>query len=198
MRIYGDAQSGNCYKIKLLCHNLGIDYQWQHVDILKNENQTPEFLAKNPLGKIPIIELDDGNVITESNAILHFLAFDTSLQPKTQKAITEVLRWQFFEQYTHEPSIAVARFIRHYQNMPAERQTEYQQKLEAGYKALDIMELHLSKQHFFVGDTYSLADISLYAYTHVAEQGGFDLSRYPYINRWLKRVTDQHGYCPMG
>ncbi|AMO77398.1 MULTISPECIES: glutathione S-transferase family protein [Pseudomonas] len=187
--VYGDRLSGNCYKVKLVLHLLGLPYQWQDVDILKGETQTPEFLAKNPNGKVPVLELEDGSCLWESNAILNFLADGSELLPKEPRLRTQVLQWQFFEQYSHEPYVAVARFIQFYLKMPDERRAEYEDCLKGGYKALDVMEQQLARTPYLVGDSYSIADITLYAYTHVAHQGGFDLSGYPAINAWMARVA---------
>ncbi|OUS25667.1 glutathione S-transferase [Thalassotalea sp. 42_200_T64] len=197
MIIYGDSKSGNCYKLQLLCSNLAIPHRWIEIDILNGDTQTKQFVAKNPNGKIPIIELDSGEVLTESNAILHFLASESALLPTIPLKHAQVLQWQFFEQYSHEPYIAVARFIEKYLGLPDDRLAEYRQKKQGGYKALDIMEQHLAKHHFFVDEKYSIADISLYAYTHVAHEGGFDLTHYPNINAWLKRISQQPGFQPM-
>ncbi|WMR32806.1 glutathione S-transferase family protein, partial [Metapseudomonas otitidis] len=172
-KVYGDVISGNCYKVKLILELLGQPYQWVPVDILKGETQSEAFLALNPNGKIPVLELEDGTTLWESNAILNFLAEGSDLLPTEPRLRTQVLQWQFFEQYSHEPYVAVARFIKRYQGMPAERAEEYQVCLVRGYKALRVMEQQLSRTPYLVGDTYSIADIALYAYTHVAEEGGF-------------------------
>ncbi|WOH37729.1 glutathione S-transferase family protein [Thalassotalea fonticola] len=197
MIIYGDSKSGNCYKLQLVCANLGLKYTWVELNILNKETQNADFLAKNPNGKIPIIELESGEVITESNAILNYLADNTELLPAEPLKRARVLQWQFFEQYSHEPYIAVARFIEKYLNLPTERLAEYKQKQEGGYKALDIMESHLADNLFLVANKYSIADISLYAYTHVAHEGGFDLTSYPHIQLWLNRIEQHPGYCAM-
>lgn len=197
MIVYGDKKSGNCYKIQLLCSNLGLTYKWQDIDILKKETQSQGFLDKNPNGKIPLLELDNGQLLSESNAILYYLATNTKLLPQDDYQQALVIQWQCFEQYSHEPNIAVARFIQTYLGLPNERITEYQQKQQGGYKALDVMEMHLLDKDFFVDNTYSIADISLYAYTHVAYQGGFSLINYPNINRWLANIERQSGYCKM-
>ncbi|MNO72142.1 Disulfide-bond oxidoreductase YfcG [compost metagenome] len=188
-KVYGDHLSGNCYKVKLALHLLGREYQWQPVDILKGGTQTPEFLAKNPNGKVPVLELEDGTCLWESNAILNFLAEGSDLLPSEPRLRTQVLQWQFFEQYSHEPYVAVARFIQFYLGMPEERRAEYENCHKGGYKALDVMEKQLRQTPYLVGERYSIADISLYAYTHVAHEGGFDLSGYPAINAWLERVA---------
>lgn len=197
MKIYGDVFSGNCYKLKLACAFLSLSHDWVTVDILKGETLTDNFLSMNPAGKIPVLETDSGDILTESNAILYYLANDSRLWPTGKLAQTRVLQWQFFEQYSHEPNIAVARFIKHYQNMPDSRKDEYQSKLKPGYRALDIMEKALELSPFLIGHDFSIADISLYAYTHVAHEGGFDLDRYPGINRWLKQIQSMDNYIDM-
>ncbi|OHC25872.1 MAG: glutathione S-transferase [Pseudomonadales bacterium RIFCSPLOWO2_12_59_9] len=196
-KVYGDYRSGNCYKIKLMLELLGLEYQWVEVDILKGETQSEAFLAKNPNGKIPVLELDDGTCLWESNAILNFLADGTDFLPSEPRLRTQVLQWQFFEQYSHEPYVAVARFIQLYQGMPAERLTEYQECHVRGYKAFKVMEQQLTRTPYLVGEHYSIADITLYAYTHVAHEGGFDLSAYPAIRAWLARVASQPGHVAM-
>ena len=196
-KVYGDIQSGNCYKIKLLIAFLGIEHAWHPVDILANETQTPEFLAINPNGKIPVLELDDGRHLTESNAILNYLAEGTEFAPEERFTRAQVLQWQFFEQYSHEPFIATARYINKYLGLPKERLEEYKAKQEGGHKALAIMEDQLAKREYLVGDAPTIADISLYAYTHVAHEGGFDLIRYANIRRWLARIEAISGYVSM-
>ncbi|TWI52793.1 glutathione S-transferase [Pseudomonas duriflava] len=188
-RIYGDQRSGNCYKVKLIMALRGFAYEWQHVDILKGETRSAAFLAKNPNGKIPVLELPDGTCLWESNAILNYLAEDSVFLPKEPRLRTQVLQWQFFEQYSHEPYVAVARFIQLYLNMPEERRAEHKKMLCEGYRALNVMEQQLSRTPYLVGDNYSIADIALYAYTHVADEGGFDLVGYPAITAWMARIA---------
>ncbi|AKA23270.1 glutathione S-transferase family protein [Pseudomonas chlororaphis] len=187
-KVYGDYRSGNCYKVKLMLNLLGQPYQWQAVDILNGDTQTEAFLAKNPNGKIPVLELEDGTCLWESNAILNFLADGSEFLPSQPRLRTQVLQWQFFEQYSHEPYIAVARFIQQYLGLPQERRHEYEKLQKRGYKALDVMEHQLARTPYLVGEQYSIADIALYAYTHVAHEGGFDLGRYPAILAWMERV----------
>lgn len=197
LKVYGDYNSGNCYKVKLMLHLLGLEYQWHSVDILKGETETPEFLAKNPNGKVPVLELEDGTCLWESNAILNFLADGSEFLPTEPRLRTQVLQWQFFEQYSHEPYIAVARFIEFYLGLPAERLEEYRKLQARGYKALDVMEQQLGRTPYLVGEHYSIADVTLYAYTHVAHQGGFDLSAYPAITAWLARVASHPRHVAM-
>lgn len=196
-KVHGDYISGNCYKVKLILTLLGKPYQWVPVDILKGETQSEAFLALNPNGKIPVLELEDGTTLWESNAILNFLAEGSDLLPSEPRLRTQVLQWQFFEQYSHEPYVAVARFIKLYQGMPAEREEEYRTCLARGYKALKVMEQQLSRTPYLVGEQYSIADIALYAYTHVAEEGGFDLSRFPAVLAWRDRVASHPKHVGM-
>ena len=196
-KVYGDYRSGNCYKIKLMLELLGLPYEWVAVDILKGETQSEAFLAKNPNGKIPVLEREDGTCLWESNAILNFLADGSEFLPTEPRLRTQVLQWQFFEQYSHEPYVAVARFIQLYQGLPAERQKEYEECHVRGYKALKVMELQLSRTPYLVGEHYSIADIALYAYTHVADEGGFDLTPYPAVRGWLERVASHPRHVGM-
>ena len=171
---------------------LGLPYKLVECDILKGETRTPEFLAKNPNGRIPTLQLEDGTHIAESGAIVWYLAEGTPLAPKDRKARAETLQWMFFEQYSHEPNIAVARFWKHYlPKLTPLQEMDLPNRMKGGYAALDIMEKHLSTRPFFVDDRYGLADIALYAYTHVAHEGEFDLSKYSSIDAWLKRVAAQ-------
>lgn len=197
MRIYGDKRSGNCYKLELLLSLLGKGCEWVDVDILKGETRTSAFLEKSPNGKIPILELDDGRVLSESNAIMHYLASNTPLLPSTPYSYAQVLQWQFFEQYSHEPYIAVARYINLYLGLPDDKRAEFESKQAGGYRALEVMEKQLKQTPFLIGDTLSLADISLFAYTHVAHEGGFDLSAYRAIRNWIGLVKEQQGFIAM-
>jgi glutathione S-transferase len=188
-KVYGDSQSGNCYKVQLLMHHLDIEHEWLEVDILAGETRSEAFLAKNPNGKIPLLELPSGEYLSESNAILNYLAHGTEFLPDTPLERAKVLSWQFFEQYSHEPYIAVARFIAKYLGLPEERRQEYAAKQRGGHKALSVMERALSASPYLVGTSLTIADISLYAYTHVAHEGGFELSGYPQVQAWLLRVA---------
>lgn len=197
MKIYGDHRSGNCYKLELLCALLDLDYEWQTVDIMRGDTRTPDFLARNPNAKVPLLELDDGRCLAESNAILLFLAEGSRLVPTEPFSRARMLQWLFFEQYSHEPYIAVARFIALYLGLPEERRADYLSKQAGGYKALDVMETQLQSSPYLVADEPSLADIALYAYTHVAADGGFELTGYPAITTWLRRIESLPGYQPM-
>ena len=195
--IYGDSRSGNCYKIQLLCASLGIEYSWREVDILAGDTQRPEFLAMNANGKIPLLSLPDGRYLPESNAILCYLAAGTEFLGVDRFSRADVLRWMFFEQYSHEPNIATSRFIIQYLGNPPDRQAALKEKRIAGYKALDVMEGDLKDCLFMTGDAFTIADIALYAYTHVADEGGFDLSGYPSVRAWLERVASRPGHVSM-
>jgi glutathione S-transferase len=197
MKVYGDLQSGNCYKIKLALSLLDITHEWIHVDILAGETQTAEFLSMNPNGKIPILELSNGRYLSESNAILNFLANGTELLPEDPFDRAKVLQWQFFEQYSHEPYIAVARFIAKYLGLPDDRKADYESKQLGGHKALSVMEKQLAKTSYLVGEQLTIADISLYGYTHVAHEGGFDIASYPAIQAWLSKISSHEKYVGM-
>ncbi|MCE4937540.1 glutathione S-transferase family protein [Aliivibrio fischeri] len=197
MKVYGDLQSGNCLKVKMLLSFLNIKHEWIHVNILDGETKTTEFLSKYPNGKIPAVELDDGRYLCESNAILGYFSENTGFLPKDTYLKAKVYEWLFFEQYSHEPFIAVARFIQKYLGMPKERKAEYVSLQEGGHKALQLMESQLSKTRYLVGDEMTIADISLYAYSHVADEGGFDLTQYPAIQNWCHRIQSTPGYVGM-
>jgi glutathione S-transferase len=197
MKVYGDIQSGNCYKVKLLMSILSIEHEWIHVDILANETSNTAFLKKNPNGKIPLLELEDDNCLSESNAILNYLAWGTSLLGTSRFEIAKVQQWQFFEQYSHEPYIAVARYIAKYLGLPESRRADYDAKQTGGHKALKVMEEQLSKTPYLVGDELTIADISLYGYSHVAHEGGFELTAYPSIKQWLERIQANPKYLAM-
>jgi glutathione S-transferase len=159
--------------------------------------RTAEFVAKNPNGKIPVLELLSGEHLAESNAILYYLAEGTRYWPTDRLARARVLQWQNFEQYSHEPYVAVARFIAKYLGLPEARRAEFEAKTAGGYKALGVMEQHLQANRYFVGATPTIADISLYAYTHVADEGGFSLERFPAVRRWLAAMAAEPGHVSM-
>ena len=195
MKVYDFTGSGNGYKTWLLLQQLGLPYERIECDILKGATRTPEFLKKNPNGRIPTLELDDGTVLFESGAILWYLAEGTRFAPASRLERAQTLQWMFFEQYSHEPYIAVARFWKHFfDKLTPQQEAALPDIMKKGYAALDVMERHLAKNDFFVGGRYGLADIALYAYTHAAHEGEFDLSRYPAINAWLARVASQPGH----
>ncbi|MGB5974903.1 MAG: glutathione S-transferase family protein [Nodosilinea sp.] len=196
-RLYDYPPSGNGYKVRLLLTQLGTPFEYVALDILKGETRTPDFLAKNPNGRIPLLEIAPGHYLAESNAILFYLAQETAFWPEDKLAQTQVLSWLFFEQYSHEPNIATPRFwLCHAPDLPD--LNDYQQaalpyKQEQGYQALAVMEQHLTGHQYFV-EQYTIVDIALYAYTHLASEGGFDLERFPSICRWLNDVASQPNY----
>ena len=197
VKLYDYLPSGNGYKVRLLLSQLGIPFTLIEKDITKGETRTPEFLALNPNGRIPVLELDDGRHLSESDAILFYLAEGTPFLPDERFARADVLRWMFFEQYSHEPYIAVARAWLHVLTGRKYEPRELEAKMAGGYQALDVMERHLATRRFFVAECYTIADIALYAYTHVAHEGDFHLGRYPNVRAWLARVASQPGHVPI-
>jgi len=196
LRLHDFLASGNGYKVRLLLHQLGIPFERIELDITKGETRTPAFLARNPNGRIPTLELEDGTCLPESNAILWYLAEGTRFLPEDRLGRAQVLQWMFFEQYSHEPNVATLRFWTH-QGWLEERAAWVPGKREAGAAALGVMERHLAPRRFFVAERYTIADVALYAYTHVAEEGGFALAQYPAIRAWLARVAAQPGHVPI-
>lgn len=190
-KLYEFFSSGNCYKIRLLLTQLDIPFQRIQIDILKGESRTPEFLTKNPNGRIPVLETETGQFLAESNAILFYLSEGTDLLPTESFEKAQVLQWLFFEQYSHEPYIATSRFWISILGKAEEYREALNQKRVGGEAALRVMEKHLTEHKFFVGGRYTIADIALFAYTHVADEGGFDLSGFPAIQSWIKRVKAQ-------
>jgi len=188
--LYEQHDSGNCYKVRLLLAHLGRPFQTVAVSSLDGSTRRPEFLAKNPIGKVPTVQLDDGRYLAESNAILLHFAQGTGLLPADAYARAKVYEWLFFEQYSHEPAIAVRRGLTVYPERAAEATpARMAQLLEAGNRALAVMERRLAAAEWLAGDAFSIADISLYAYTHMAAAGGYDLRPPPGIGRWLTRVA---------
>jgi glutathione S-transferase len=176
---------------------LRIPYRWVEVNSTKGETRTAQFLARNPNGKVPTLGLEDGTFLPESNAILNYLAEGTPLLPAERLQRARVLQWMFFEQYSHEPYVAVARYIVHYLPPDSPRRAELPRLHERGYQALGVMEQHLAREPFFAAGRYTIADIALYAYTHCAAEGGFELGRVPAVQRWLDRVRGQPGHVPL-
>jgi len=197
IRLYDFLPSGNGYKVRLLLHQLTVPFELVEKDILKGETRTAEFLAKNPNGRIPLIELDDGRLLAESDAILFYFAEGTPFLPDNRWERAQVLQWMFFEQYSHEPYVAVARAWLHLFGLDEERGRQLPHKQKLGYDALGVMERHLTGRQFFVAERYTIADVALYAYTHVADEGGFDLGRFKAVGRWLKRVRSQPRHVPI-
>ena len=197
LTVHGFSLSGNCHKVRLLLEQLGRGYRWVEVDSSRGETRTPAFIAKNPNAKVPMIELDDGRVLVESNAILFWLADGTPFLPDDSWSRAQALAWMFFEQYSHEPYIAVARFICGWTPLDSPRRRDLSMLRERGHQALRVMEQHLSAAAWFTGTDYGIADIALVAYTDVAADGGFDLSPYPAIREWQARVRATPGFVPM-
>jgi glutathione S-transferase len=191
IKLHQFQASGNCYKVRLLLHQLAIPFEVREVDLLAGEARTPAFKAMNPIAKTPTVELEPGVFLAESNAILWYFAEGTPFIPTGRLERARMLQWMFFEQYSHEPYIAVVRAWHTFFGIPPGKEQELEERTQKGYAALDIMEGELRQRPFFAGEHYSLADIALYAYTHVAEQGRFDLGRYPAIRSWFERVQAQ-------
>jgi glutathione S-transferase len=198
LTVYGMADSGNCYKVKLALEQLKLPYKWVEVDTTAGGTRTREFLARNPNGKVPTLQLEDGSHLPESNAILWYLAEGTPLLPEDRLGRARALQWMFFEQYSHEPYVAVARFILRYLPPDHPRRAELPRLAERGRHALSVMEQHLAKAPYFAAGRYTVADIALYAYTHSARDGGFDLQPFPQVRAWLERVRAQPGHVPLG
>jgi glutathione S-transferase len=185
MRIYGDEISGNCLKVKYTADFLGLDYEWLATDIMKAESRTAEYLRRNPAGQVPMLELDDGRVLAQSNAIIAYLARDSALLPADPFERAKVDEWMFWEQYSHEPYVAVCRFVMVYQGKTREEREAW--RVERGEGALDLMNDWLSDRAWFVGSAMTVADIALLAYTRLAHEGGFDLSARSYVRAWIER-----------
>ncbi len=197
LKLYEFSPSGNCYKIRLLLTQLEIPFERIEIDITKGESRSPEFLQKNPNGRIPVLEIEPGKFLSESNAILFYLSAGTKFFPTNKWEQAQVMQWLFFEQYSHEPYIATSRYWISILEKAEEYKAEIKQKQSGGYAALGVMEKHLEKHQFFVGDSYTIADISLFAYTHVADEGGFDLNQFSAIPNWIEKVKNQPLYQSM-
>ena len=197
-KLYSMQRSGNSYKVRLALALLNAPYQAIEVDILSGESRTPDFLAKNPSGQVPLLEVAEGCYLAESNAILWYVCGGTSLAPESRIERAEALQWMFFEQHSLEPNIGAAYFWLALIKGGRELQSHaLEDWTENGYRALGVMETHLMRHRYFVADHFTIADIALYAYAHVAHQADFELSRYPAIRTWLDRVADEPGYIPM-
>jgi len=198
IRLYDYLESGNGYKIRLLLTQLGVPFERIELNITKGETRTPEFLRKFPNGRIPAVELDDGRHLFESNAIVLYFAEGTPFMPADRFQRAQVFQWLFFEQYSHEPYIASVRYLVMHPDVPDLRRAILETMMRPrGYDALGVMEGHLKSREWFVGEHYSVADIVLYAYTHVADEGGFALAGYPAIRGWLERVRSQPRHIPI-
>ena len=184
MKIYGDINSGNCLKVKYTADYLGLDYDWITVDITQGESRTPDFLEINPQGQVPVIQIEDGRCLAQSNAIIRYLARGTALLPEDSYPQAKVDEWLFWEQYSHEPYIAVCRFHMLYLGKPKESREPW--RVERGELALDYMENHLAGRQWLAGDIFTIADIALLAYTRVAHEGGFDLQNRQNVQQWIQ------------
>jgi glutathione S-transferase len=197
MLLYNSPVSGNCYKVRLLLAHLGLVYETVDVSVVDRSNRAELLGVLNPALRVPTVVLDDGRALAESNAILWYFGDGTQYVPEDPYERAQVLQWCFFEQYSHEPNIAVARFWQAYSGTPERFADRLPEKMLGGYAALDAMEGHLERHDYFVGGRYSIADTSLYAYTHVAHEGGFDLDPYQAVRAWLDRVAAQPGHVPI-
>lgn len=191
MKIFGDDRSGNCLKVKWTADMLGLPYAWVPIDIMRGETRTATFLSRFPQGQVPAVEFADGRTLGQSNAIIRYLAQGSSLLPTDSFAAAKVDEWLFWEQYSHEPYIAVCRFHMHYQGKPKEAREAW--RVERGEKALDLMESQLKGRAFLVGDDLTLADIALLAYTRLAHEGGFDLASRPNVRKWIAQAGSRLG-----
>jgi glutathione S-transferase len=195
--LYDSSVSGNCYKVRLLLAHLGIPYERRELSVVDRSNRSEVLGDLNPAQRVPTLVLDDGRALGESGAILWYFAEGTEFVPEDRYERAQMLQWMFFEQYDHEPALAVVRFWVAYSGRPEAFADRLEGRMAAGYRALDAMERHLDGRIFFVGDRLSLADIALYAYTHVAPEGGFELDSYPAIGAWLDRVAARPGHVPI-
>jgi glutathione S-transferase len=193
-RLFDSAISGNAYKVRLLLHKLGLPVERIKMDVDDGSTRQADFLARNPVGQVPVLQLPDGTYLPQSNAILVYLAEGTRFWPTERLARAQVLQWMFFEQYNHEPTIAVVRHWVAHLGKTVATEPQLPAKIAGGNRALGIMETHLAGRDFFVGDSLTIADIALYAYTHVADEGGFDIGKFPAINAWLGRVAGDPGH----
>jgi glutathione S-transferase len=198
MLLYNSRVSGNCYKVRLLLAHLGIEYERQELSVADRSNRSDVLGGLNPALRVPTLVLDDGRSLGESGAIIWFFGEGTRFVPDDRFERAQVLQWMFFEQYDHEPAIAVVRFWLAYSGRPREDFADrLDERVAAGYRALDALNRHLDGRTWLVGDGMTLADIALYAYTHVAGEGGFELERYPAIGAWLERVASEPGHVPI-
>ena len=197
MLLYDSPVSGNCYKVRLLLAHLGIPYERRELSVVDRSNRSEVLGDLNPAQRVPTLVLDDGRALGESGAIFWYFAEGTEFVPEDRYERAQMLQWMFFEQYDHEPALAVVRFWVAYSGRPEAVADRLEERMAAGYRALDAMERHLDGRIFFVGDRLSLADIALYAYTHVAPEGGFELDSYPAIGAWLNRVAAKPGHVPI-
>ena len=198
MLLYNSAISGNCYKVRLLLAHLGIDYETREVDVIDRSSPREELGDLNPARRVPTVVLDDGRPLAESNAILWYFGEGTRFVPDDAYERAKVLQWLFFEQYEHEPAIAVARFLKTYYDKPEVWESQREQLTKRGEKALRALDDGLSGRDWLAGDGMTIADIALYAYTHAADEGGFSLDGLPNVRAWLERVASEPGHVAIG
>jgi glutathione S-transferase len=197
MLLYNSQVSGNCYKVRLLFAHLGLDYDRHELSVIDRSNRSEVLGELNPGLRVPTLVLDDGRSLGESDAIIFYFAEGTEYLPEDPFERAQVLQWLFFEQYEHEPGVAVARFLLHYTDDPALHADRIAERQRAGVRALTAMDEHLAGRDYLVADALTIADISLYAYTHVADEAGIELADYPAIGRWLARVAAEPGHIPI-
>ena len=197
LTLYGNLESGNVYKVRLILALTGVKHRRFEVNQVKGDPRSPAYRAMAPIGKVPAVKFDDGRVMMESGALLYFFALGSKYWPRDKWDQTSALQWMFFEQYTHEPAIAVNRYLMHYAPPGDPRRNQIALNAEKGNFALSVMEKHLTANDWFCPAGYSIADMALYAYTHVADEGGFDLSTYPKVRAWIARVASQPAHVPM-
>jgi glutathione S-transferase len=195
--LYDSPISGNCYKVRLLFAHLGIAYELREVDVVDRSDRKEVLGGLSPALRVPTLVLDDGRPLAESNAIVWYFGRGTRFVPDDRYLEAQMLQWMFFEQYEHEPAIAIARFLLAYSGQAEKYADRIAERQRAGYRALDVLERSLAGREWLVGDGMTLADISLYAYTHVADEGGFELDPYPAIRAWLARVAAEPGHVPI-
>jgi len=195
MKVHGDKNSGNCLKVKFVCDRLALPYEWIEVDTRNGGSRTPEFLKLNPWGQVPTVVLDDGRTLAQSNAIIRYLARGSDLIPPDAYLAAKMDEWLFWEQYSHEPYVAVCRFHMVYLGKPAGALDE--NLVKRGTAALDHLEHHLGQSRFMAGDAFTLADVALVAYTRLAHEGGFDVTRYAAIRRWIGETEKNLGLAPI-
>lgn len=196
LKVYGDVRSGNCYKVQLICALLNLEYEWFDIDLVKKETKTFEFLAINPVGQVPVLQVDD-KILLESNAIMDYLATNSKFIPTDKFAYAQMLQWQFYEQALFRGNVGVIRWIKQFESNPEPRQQEYQDKLLITIKQFEYLENYLTQHNFLVGESVTLADITLFAYAHVADQGGIDFDKYPHVVNWLNRIKSLPNFLPM-
>lgn len=196
-KVFGMSLSGNCHKVRMVLDHLDLPYQWIETDISKGASRTREFLSRNPVGKVPVLELPSGEFLSESNAIIQYLAKGTALWPSDAYRQADTLKWMFFEQNRHEPSVAEARYIMLFLPQDDPRRAELPGKHKVGHEAFAVMEQRLSETDFLTGANCTIADVALFAYTHVAAEGGFDMSSYPAIAAWVERILSLPGFTRM-